>query len=317
MSAAADGRYIPIRCPFTFYAYGTFANENTPMNIKVNYSTHSFSSVVETPCTYANEAEALKVYSETKVKECDYTSKVTNVATPTEKGTLLYSCTCGRCYIEEYEYCCTEATHVYTAYADGTFKCSVCKETFTTVSENIVVKATPAAVADGKVSVNVNVAGTFAAALVNITAPEGFVFADATLPENTELVLVGNEASGVYSLTVMSANGADKEIVETITLSYSVDETAIYGGCILDVSASEAYNANGEAVIMTPVTAEIVYAKETVTGDLNGDGIVTIADALTLIRVILNNQTIANGDVNGDGKIGLADVIRVMKLIIR
>lgn len=50
-------------------------------------------------------------------------------------------------------------------------------------------------------------------------------------------------------------------------------------------------------------------------GDIDGDGNVTIKDALDLIRVILNDETIANGDVNGDGKVGLADVVRVMKLI--
>ena len=63
----------------------------------------------------------------------------------------------------------------------------------------------------------------------------------------------------------------------------------------------------------------MVQAKPTITGDIpgdiDGDRNVTIADALTLIRAILNDATIANGDVNGDGKVGLADVIRVMKLI--
>ena len=92
-------------------------------------------------------------------------------------------------------------------------------------------------------------------------------------------------------------------------------ETAIYGSYILDISASEVYNANGEAIIMTPVSAEIVYAKETVTGDLNGDGSVTIVDVLALIRAVVNHQTVANGDLNGDGKVGLIDVIRVIKLI--
>ncbi|MBQ4556496.1 MAG: discoidin domain-containing protein [Clostridia bacterium] len=54
---------------------------------------------------------------------------------------------------------------------------------------------------------------------------------------------------------------------------------------------------------------------EVVTGDIDGDGSVTIKDALDLIRVIVNNHTVENGDVNGDGKINLADVIRVMKKI--
>ncbi|MBQ4557628.1 MAG: dockerin type I repeat-containing protein, partial [Clostridia bacterium] len=71
------------------------------------------------------------------------------------------------------------------------------------------------------------------------------------------------------------------------------------------------------------VCGEILVAQEeipalekpVISGDINGDGTVTIADALLLIRVILNDETIENGDVNGDGKVGLADVIRTIKLI--
>nr|MBQ5810942.1 dockerin type I repeat-containing protein [Clostridia bacterium] len=52
-----------------------------------------------------------------------------------------------------------------------------------------------------------------------------------------------------------------------------------------------------------------------VMGDIDGDGNLTVADALTLLKTVVNHQTIKNGDVNGDGKVGLADVIRVLKLI--
>ena len=54
---------------------------------------------------------------------------------------------------------------------------------------------------------------------------------------------------------------------------------------------------------------------EKVKGDFDGDGSVTIKDALVLIRAIVNDQTIENGDISGDGKISLIDVLRVMKLI--
>ena len=55
---------------------------------------------------------------------------------------------------------------------------------------------------------------------------------------------------------------------------------------------------------------------ETVLGDVNGDGSVTVADALTLLRGILNQSEIANGDVNGDSKQTLVDVLRVLKMCI-
>ena len=43
---------------------------------------------------------------------------------------------------------------------------------------------------------------------------------------------------------------------------------------------------------------------------------VTVADALVLIKEVVNKTSIENGDVNGDGKVGLADAIRIMKLAI-
>ena len=55
--------------------------------------------------------------------------------------------------------------------------------------------------------------------------------------------------------------------------------------------------------------------EEKVIGDVNGDGIVTVADALVIIRALLNDISLPNADLNGDGKLSLVDVIRVIKLI--
>ncbi|MBQ7661229.1 MAG: hypothetical protein IJS44_04175, partial [Clostridia bacterium] len=54
-----------------------------------------------------------------------------------------------------------------------------------------------------------------------------------------------------------------------------------------------------------------------VIGDIDGDGSITLKDALDLIRAIVNDKTVENGDLNGDGKVSIADVIRVMKLMAK
>ena len=315
VSTKADGRTVMMDIPFTFYAFGDFAESGRSIHAEINYGDHGFAPSLDTPCVFIDTADEIKIYEANAVEECEYVESIVHAATPAEKGTKHYSCTCGRYYDEEYGYSCDEAGHVYTAYTDGSFKCSVCDKTFITISENLVVKATPVAVADGKASVSVNIIGTFSAALVRITAPEGFTLAEATLPENAELAVAGQEADGVYSITLMSASGADKEINETFVLTYSVADFSAYGNSVLDVAASEVYNAAGVALCMTPVSAEIVYAEETVRGDVNGDGIVTLADALIIIRAMLNKISLPNADINGDGKLGLIDVIRVLKLI--
>ena len=104
--------------------------------------------------------------------------------------------------------------------------------------------------------------------------------------------------------------------VQVFSLTFAVDDTVEYGSYVISVQALETYNYAEETVETASVSAEVTITETTaVAGDIDGDGFVSIADALKLIRVILNNQTIANADVNGDGKVGIADVIRIMKLI--
>ncbi|MBQ8836367.1 MAG: family 78 glycoside hydrolase catalytic domain [Clostridia bacterium] len=61
------------------------------------------------------------------------------------------------------------------------------------------------------------------------------------------------------------------------------------------------------------LVAQEVIPKLTLEGDMDGNGIITIADVLVLIKAVVNNTSPENGDLNGDGKVSLIDVIRVMK----
>jgi len=281
VSTAAQGRNVPIRCPFTFYAYGTFASENTPVKIDFNYGTHSFSSVVE-PLAFQNAADALKVVNETMSNECEYSSKVTEAATPDKNGTLLYSCYCGRRYTEKYAYSCEDATHIYTAKANGSFVCDVCGETFEAVLGDSQFALCPAVTSGGTVDVVLSVnASAIAAAQINITAPEGFTFTGAKISE-VEGFYVNASESDPCVVTLLSTTGENAEINTNLTLAYSVAETVAFGEYVFELTVPEAYGENSEALVATPVSAivtvaseeEIVYAAQI--GDVK---YATIADA--------------------------------------
>ena len=54
------------------------------------------------------------------------------------------------------------------------------------------------------------------------------------------------------------------------------------------------------------------------TGDFDGDGVIGINDAVSLIDAILNGEPIDNtvADVNGDGIVGIADVTAILDMIL-
>lgn len=63
-------------------------------------------------------------------------------------------------------------------------------------------------------------------------------------------------------------------------------------------------------------------ASTALTGDVNGDGLVTIADANVIISIVLNGEdstdagTLALADVNGDGVVTIADANAVIGIIL-
>ncbi len=54
----------------------------------------------------------------------------------------------------------------------------------------------------------------------------------------------------------------------------------------------------------------------TVTGDVNGDGEVNIADINAVIDIILGGTTHSNADVNSDGEVNIADISAVIDIML-
>lgn len=58
------------------------------------------------------------------------------------------------------------------------------------------------------------------------------------------------------------------------------------------------------------------FTANALTGDVNGDNEVSIADLNILVNLILNNSYDAAGDINGDGELGIADVNLLVSIIL-
>ena len=76
----------------------------------------------------------------------------------------------------------------------------------------------------------------------------------------------------------------------------------------------------GEPYCLQIPGMELVYASmpqdESLTGDVNGDGEVNIADVSAVIDMILSSNLLASGDVNGDGEVNIADVNAIIDIIL-
>lgn len=239
---------------------------------------------METPCTFATAADALKVYTENVINECAYTAKVSAAAAPDKTGRLRYSCYCGRTYTEQYTYSCDKATHIYVAKADGRYECTACGKVFESACGDSRFALTPAAASGGKADVILSVnAPAIAAAQINVAAPAGFTLTDADVSD-VEGFYVRVSESDPCVLTLLSTTGANAAINTDLTLVYSVADTVAVGDYVFELTVPEFYDENAGALVATPVSAvvrvepeeEIVYAAQI--GDVK---YATLADAFS------------------------------------
>jgi hypothetical protein len=56
--------------------------------------------------------------------------------------------------------------------------------------------------------------------------------------------------------------------------------------------------------------------REVITGDVNGDGEVNIADINAIIDLILTGNNDRKGDVNGDNEVNIADINAIIDIIL-
>ncbi|MBQ9428911.1 MAG: hypothetical protein IJU41_05125, partial [Clostridia bacterium] len=81
----------------------------------------------------------------------------------------------------------------------------------------------------------------------------------------------------------------------------------------VDTLDGVAYVVKGASSLVLNFTDGTSASFSNVVGDTDGDGEVTLFDAVNLLHAFLNGQSVRNGDLNGDGRIGIADVIRLLK----
>lgn len=118
----------------------------------------------------------------------------------------------------------------------------------------------------------------------------------------------------VYSTTnqqIATGQGA------LLTLLYNKENASVnYHGTTITVDNVILSTPDGQNQSSASVATMTVNKK----GDVNGDGLVTVADVTAVVDVLLERQTpnisVSNADINGDGEVSIVDVVEAIHLVL-
>lgn len=162
-------------------------------------------------------------------------------------------------------------------------------------------------------------------------AEDGKILGDSTSTFGNDLAMIP------YRLAWDDAANKDNTSNGTVAkLKFEILETADTGKTEVKIKLNQGSTFNvelegvefatvsgmvniGEYTEATTTTSPVITT-ETVTGDVNNDGIVSIVDLIKLVQHILKPEVqinSQNSDMNSDGKINLTDVVELKKLFLR
>lgn len=154
--------------------------------------------------------------------------------------------------------------------------------------------------------------------------------ADSVYVDDLELVY----AAGIKSIS-FKGQALDLATIQTTGIELAADEAVsaadfevVKEGEDAKVTKLVEATADGYVAVITAVSADlktqVAYeinikkpAAPVLKGDINGDGVLDVADASALIDMVLNSGTCTEvADINGDGVLDVADVSALITLIL-
>ena len=128
----------------------------------------------------------------------------------------------------------------------------------------------------------------------------------------------------------MAENGSVEQPDSTVTVSIPLPEGYDSTRCSIyrieennNKINMNAYYENGYMIFTTDhfsLYAVVDENMQLLTGDVNGDGVISIADATTLQKYLANivdfdYEQLAVADTNGDGSVSIADATQIQKYL--
>ena len=156
-----------------------------------------------------------------------------------------------------------------------------------------------------------------------LSLPEGVSVASAALTDRKDDHSIGysEKGNGNYQFTVFSgaskAFSGNEGVVANISLSISNSVAA--GSYTIQLKNIELTTTAGNAIKPSDQSATLTVSNLKL-GDANGDGNISITDAVGIVNYILGHAS-SNfhpeaADLNGDNNISITDAVRVVNIIL-
>jgi hypothetical protein len=159
-----------------------------------------------------------------------------------------------------------------------------------------------------------------------LVLPQGVTFKSASLvdgryPEGYNAEFDANDnGNGTVTISCEGAvgvalTGTDGAIA---TVEVEIAGDAPLGDCIIDVAPANLVEVNGDTHHRknNEFTWTIEQGEEPgVEGDLDGDGKVSIADAVSVLNFMAAGEYDVKADLNGDGQVNIADYVSILNIM--
>ena len=124
---------------------------------------------------------------------------------------------------------------------------------------------------------------------------------------------VSNSENGTIVGFTLTGTNIPAGIGILLVATFDTDTNTETNLCLNDAIVSDT-NANGVSVTLGSCIE--VDFNNSLYGDLDGDGVVNVIDAVILVNAVLNGENISGGDLNSDGIVNILDIVILVNLIL-
>lgn len=219
----------------------------------------------------------------------------------------------------------TKDAYIAKGWTEDIFKGGIV-EAYNLASDNYLAIENSKVFKGGSVGLPVNMKNTesITALQFEVSLPAGVTLSKCQLTDrkgDDHKVTFKKLANGNYQIAVISLSKDDFSGTEgaLVNLTLNAEEDMAAGDHSINITNIELTTTNGQAINPKNATATLTVSNIRI-GDANGDGKISITDAVAVVSHILGDDiegfVLGAADVNGDSEVDVFDVTKIINIIL-